>query len=80
MWFTFKASNNETDYEALLAGLGLAKELQMDSLLIFIDSKLAVSQISGEFHAHNDRMAAYLEKVKAELQNFSKYEVKHIDR
>ena len=25
-------------------------------------------------------MAAYREKVKAELQNFSRYEVKHIDR
>ena len=25
-------------------------------------------------------MAAYLEKVKAELQNFSKHKVKHIDR
>ena len=25
-------------------------------------------------------MAAYLEKVKAELQNFSGHEVKHIDR
>ena len=25
-------------------------------------------------------MAAYLEKVKAELQNFSRHEVKHIDR
>ena len=24
-------------------------------------------------------MAAYLENVKAELQNFSRYEVKHID-
>ena len=25
-------------------------------------------------------MAAYLEKVKVELQNFSRHEVKHIDR
>ena len=25
-------------------------------------------------------MAAYLEKVKVELQNFSRYEVKHVDR
>ena len=25
-------------------------------------------------------MAAYLEKVKAELQNFSRYEIKHVDR
>ena len=25
-------------------------------------------------------MASYLEKVKAELQNFSRYEIKHVDR
>ena len=74
--FTFKASNNETEYEALLAGLRLAKELQVDSLLIFSDSKLVLSQISGEFQACDDRMAAYLEKVKVELQNFSRHEIK----
>ena len=28
--FTFKASNNDAEYEALLAGLRLAKELQVD--------------------------------------------------
>ena len=60
--FTFRASNNEAEYEALLAGLRLAKKLQVDSFLIFSDSKLVVSQISGEFQARDDRMAAYLEK------------------
>ena len=78
--FIFKASNNEAEYEALLAGLKLTRELQVDSLLIFNDSKLVVSQISGEFQARDDRMAAYLEKVKEELQNFSRHEVKRIDR
>ena len=78
--FTFRASNNEAEYEALLAGLRLGKELQVDSLLIFSDSKLVVSQISGEFQARDDRMAASLEKVRAELQNFSRYEIKHVDR
>ena len=63
----------------MLADLKLAKELQIDSLLIFSDSKSVVSQISGEFQARDDRMTAYMEKVKAELQNFSRYEVKHID-
>ena len=47
--FTFKASNNEAEYKALLAGLRLAKKLQVDLILIFSDSKLVVSQISGEF-------------------------------
>ena len=73
--FTFKVSNNEAEYEALLAGLRIAKELQVDLLLIFSDSKLVVSQISREFQARDDRMAAYFEKVKAELQNFSRYEI-----
>ena len=77
--FTFKASNNEVEYEALLAGLRLAKELQVDSLLVFSDSELVVSQISSQFQACNDRMAAYLEKIKAELQKFFRYEIKHVD-
>ena len=78
--FTFKASNNEAEHETLLAGLRLAKELQVDSLMIYSDSKLVVSQVLGEFQARDDRMAAYLEKVKAELRNFPRHEVKHIDR
>ena len=78
--FTFKATNNEAEYEALLADLRLARELQVDSFMIFSDSKLVVSQISGKFQARDDRMASYLEKVKTELQSFSRYEVKHIDR
>ena len=45
--FTFKASNNEAECEALLAGLRLAKELQVDSLMIYSDSKLVVSQVLG---------------------------------
>ena len=77
--FAFKASNNEAEYEALLAGLRLARELQVDSLIICSDSKLLVSQVLGEFQARDDRMAAYLEKVKAELRNFPRHEVKHID-
>ena len=65
--FTFKASNNEAENEDLLAGLRLTKELQVGSLLIFSDSKLVVSQISGEFQSCDGRMATYLDMVKAEL-------------
>ena len=78
--FAFRASNNEAEYEAFLAGLRLAKELQVDSLVVYSDSKLVVSQVLGEFQARDDRMAAYLEKVKSELRNFPRYEVRHINR
>ena len=36
--FNFKASNNQTKYEALLTGLKIAKELEIDSLKVFTDS------------------------------------------
>ena len=35
--FSFKASNNEAEYEALLARLRLTKELQVDSISISCD-------------------------------------------
>ena len=36
--FNFKVSNNQAEYEVLLAGLKIAKELDIDSLKIFTDS------------------------------------------
>ena len=36
--FGFKASNNEAEYEALITGLNLAKEMKVESLEIYNDS------------------------------------------
>ncbi|KAM1241008.1 hypothetical protein ACFX2J_046256 [Malus domestica] len=41
--FKFKASNNEAEYEALLAGLRLAKHLGVKRIDIFSDSQLVVN-------------------------------------
>ena len=38
MHFGFKASNNEAEYKALIAGLHLALELQVRNVKIFSDS------------------------------------------
>ena len=40
--FGFKASNNEAEYEAILVGLRLAKELKAGHIQIFSDSQLMV--------------------------------------
>ena len=36
--FNFKALNNQAEYEMLLAGLKITKELDIDNLKIFTDS------------------------------------------
>ena len=41
--FGFKESNNEAEYEALIVGLRLAKELQARNIQIYSDSQLVVN-------------------------------------
>ena len=43
----FKASNNIAEYEALIHGLKLAKELGVKRILCFGDSDLVIQQASG---------------------------------
>ena len=42
--FLFKASNNEAEYKALLAGMDLCLSLGAEHLRAFSDSQLIVSQ------------------------------------
>ncbi|GKC11087.1 reverse transcriptase domain-containing protein [Tanacetum coccineum] len=43
----FSNSNNDVEYEALLAGLRIAKEMQVKDIHAFVDSKLVASQVEG---------------------------------
>ena len=44
--FRFEVSNNEAEYEALIAGLCLACKLQVRNVKIFNDSQLVVNQVN----------------------------------
>lgn len=47
--FTFPLKNNEAEYEALLAGIELARNLEVKILRAFSDSMLVVKQFSREY-------------------------------
>ena len=68
--FGFKVSNNKAQYEALIVGLCLAKELQVSSIQIYSDSQLVVNQVNDIYLAQGDKMAAYLEKAKGLMETF----------
>ncbi|XP_010513400.1 PREDICTED: uncharacterized protein LOC104789393 [Camelina sativa] len=76
----FKASNNETEYEAVLAGLRLAQGLGVKHLQVFCDSQLVVSQYSGEFDAKNKRMGAYRQLVRALSGEFTSFSLTKVPR
>ena len=56
-------------------GLGLAKEMKVESLEIYNDSQLVVCQITDEYQARGEKMAAYLQKAKDLLKSFSSYTI-----
>ena len=78
--FRFKASNNKAKYEALTAGLELAKEMRVESLDIFNDSQLIVCQINKEYEAREEKMASYLLKAKKLLGLLSSSTIHRISR
>jgi len=49
--FAFKASNNQAEYEALIANMLLAKEIGAQSLLAKSDFLLVTGQVIGEYQA-----------------------------
>ena len=76
----FGASNNETEYEALLHGLRAAKRLGADPLTIHCDSQLIVNQLTGEYMAKDERMVAYRDLAKNLLKSFHKFNIKRVGR
>ena len=68
--FGFKVSNNETEYEALIVGLHLARELQVHNVKIFCYSQLVVNQVNDIYLVREEKMATYLDKSKEQLSLF----------
>ncbi|XP_020225196.1 uncharacterized protein LOC109807079 [Cajanus cajan] len=78
--FEFRASNNQAEYEALLAGMALAKEMGATSLSARSDSQLITGQVAGTFQAKDPQLAKYLEKVKLLSENFREFTLNHVLR
>ncbi|XP_034218889.1 uncharacterized protein LOC117630253 [Prunus dulcis] len=78
--FKFQASNNEAEYEALLAGLRLAKEMDARQIQIFSDSQLVVHQVNQDFTAKDASMTAYLQHARHLLATFHAHSIKQVPR
>ncbi|XP_013628340.1 PREDICTED: uncharacterized protein LOC106334583 [Brassica oleracea var. oleracea] len=52
----FKATNNESEYEALIAGLTLAHQMGAENIQVFGDSQLIINQVHGEYQEKDDSM------------------------
>ena len=76
----FTATNNVAEYEALLHGLRMAKEIGISRIACYGDSDLVAQQVSGTWDTKDPNMAAYRAAVDEMAKSFIGYEVKHIPR
>ncbi|KAK1664584.1 hypothetical protein QYE76_052743, partial [Lolium multiflorum] len=73
-------ANNMAEYEALLHGLRIAKEIGIKHIICCGDSDLVAQQVAGTWNARNSVMAAYRDEVDEIAKCFLGYEVKYVRR
>ena len=78
--FEFKTSNNQAEYEALIAGLMLARDMGAQNVICKSDSQLTVGHIKGEYQVKDPLLLRYYHKVLNIMQCFNTVEIKHILR
>ena len=76
----FSATNNEAEYEALLAGVSMVQRMGGKAIKVFSDSKLVVGQVEGELEARYERMQGYLNEVRFLHSKFESFSLHHILR
>ncbi|KAK9067241.1 hypothetical protein SSX86_014567 [Deinandra increscens subsp. villosa] len=76
----FPSTNNESEYEALLAGLRLAKKMGVRKLSARVDSLLVANQVKGEFEIREAALQKYADCVKAIASSFLEFEIIQIPR
>ena len=65
----FPATNNESEYEALIAGLDLAKATGAARVVVYCDSQVIANQVNGDYECKGKRMKRYLDQVRARVDD-----------
>ncbi|XP_048596412.1 uncharacterized protein LOC106428064 [Brassica napus] len=76
----FKATNNESEYEALIAVLTLAHQMGAENIQVFGDSPLIIIQVQGEYQEKDDSMIQYLAVSQRLIKKFKSCKLNQIPR
>ena len=72
-------TNNQAEYRALIEGLRAVKEWRPDRLEIYLDSKLVVEQVRGQYKIKEPELQRLHTEVMRLLDGLA-YEIRHVAR
>jgi ribonuclease HI len=75
-----RATNNQAEYEALVAALEVAVDAGADELVIRGDSQLVVKQVRGEWNTNDPNLRELRVQVHELLRNVDTWSIEHIPR
>lgn len=75
-----RATNNVAEYKALLLGIEMAGTLGASELELVGDSELVVKQVKGEYKVKDATMRELHAQVKAALNDFDSWSIRHVRR
>ncbi|XP_027096297.2 uncharacterized protein [Coffea arabica] len=78
--FDFRASNNESEYEALIAGMEMARKLGARSLKVYSNSQLIVNQVWGSYEVKEGTLRKYVAKTHELKGLFGQFALEQIPR
>ncbi len=75
-----ETTNNQAEYQAMLAGIERAKELGANELICYLDSELVVKQMKREYKVKNKDLAPLFIKAYNFSLGFKSIDFIHIKR
>lgn len=73
-------TNNQAEYHALLKGLEVCADLDIDEVRVYSDSSLVVNQMRGDFRVRSDNLRPLYERARGLEKEFGEVIYRHISR
>ena len=73
-------TNNVAEYYALIEGLKAVEPWKPDRLEVYLDSKLVVEQVKGNYRVKSPELQALIRQVMDLKGRFVEIEFKHVER
>lgn len=73
-------TNNFAEYSGLIDGLGLARKHQITDLQVYLDAKLVVEQMNGQWKVKNANIKPLWERAKTLTAQIQKVRFTHVLR